>query len=196
MLPQAIVEVEVEFVPLYKDQPLFADVDRAMRERGFVFHRFSSQQGRCMKPLSIAGNPYGMLSQMLWGDAIYVRDLFELRNYSQRQLLSAALVLHEVYHSYDVVAHILQVYDSRAAVASVPPRNTDGTLEQPGSSVEGELSTVRAEIEQLKAQLHTQGSPADGNARGSAAARTADPIDPPAPLLHKQYMVALGVSPY
>ena len=42
-----------------------------------------------MKPLSIAGNPYGMLSQMLWGDAIYVRDLFELRNYSQRQLLSA-----------------------------------------------------------------------------------------------------------
>lgn len=52
---QAIVEVEVEFVPLYANQPLFADVDRALREQGFVFHRFSSQQGRCMKPLSIAG---------------------------------------------------------------------------------------------------------------------------------------------
>ena len=36
-----------------------------------------------------------MLSQMLWGDAVYVRDLFELRDYSQAQLLSAAIVLHE-----------------------------------------------------------------------------------------------------
>ena len=195
MLAQAIVEVEVEFVPLYADQPLFADIDRAMRDRGFVFHRFSSQQGRCMKPLSIASNPYGMLSQMLWGDAIYVRDLFELRNYSQPQLLSAALVLHEVYHSYDVVAHILQVYDSRAAVATVVPRNTDGSLEQPESSAEGELNAVRAEIEQLKTQLQTQGSPADASARGGAAPRTTDPTAAPTPLLHKQYMAALGVPP-
>ena len=71
MLLQAVVEVEVEFVPLYVDQPLFADVDRAMRERGFVFHRFSSQQGRCMKPLSVVGNPYATLSQVRLSQLIH-----------------------------------------------------------------------------------------------------------------------------
>ena len=54
----SVVEVEVEFVELYQAQPLFADVDAALRARGFVFHRFSSLQGRCMKPLSVKGNPY------------------------------------------------------------------------------------------------------------------------------------------
>jgi hypothetical protein len=87
-----------------------------------------------MKPLSIAGNPYGMLSQTLWGDAVYVRDLFELRGYTQLQLLSAALVLHEVYHSYDVVSHILQVYDSRAAAAAATAAvAAASSAEAPGS---------------------------------------------------------------
>lgn len=86
----------------------------AFRASGFVFHRFSSLQGRCLKPLAVSGNPYAMLSQTLWGDAVYVRDTFELRGYSQEQLLRAALVLHEIYHSYDLVAHMLKAYDERA----------------------------------------------------------------------------------
>ena len=54
-----------------------------------------------------------MLSQTLWGDAVYIRDLFSLCNYSQPQLLRAALTLHELYQAYDIVAHMLQTYDQR-----------------------------------------------------------------------------------
>ena len=35
-----IVQTEVEFVPLYEDQPLFAEVDQCLRSHGFMFHRF------------------------------------------------------------------------------------------------------------------------------------------------------------
>lgn len=139
----------------------------------------------------IIGNPYGTLSQMLWGDAIYVRDLFELRDYSQPQLLSAAMVLHEVYHSYDVVAHILQVYDSRADASPGPSLNVDGNPEME-SRAEGELSAVRAEIDKLKAELRSQGRACAG---GAAVLSATGPAAVPTHLLHKQYMAALGVLP-
>jgi hypothetical protein len=49
----------------------------------------------------------------MWADAVYVRDMFELREHSAHQLLAAALVMHEVYHSYDICAHMLAAYDAR-----------------------------------------------------------------------------------
>src|SRR5262249_49269140 len=68
-----VVQTEVEFVPLYKDQPLFADVDTFLRGRGFQFHRMS-WTGRTFKPLILNNDANAAMSQMLWGDAIYVRD--------------------------------------------------------------------------------------------------------------------------
>ena len=125
---------------------------------------------------------------MLWGDAIYVRDLFELRDYSQPQLLSAALVLHEVYHSYDVVAHILQVYDSRAAASPDPSLN--GDIPELESRAERELRAARAEIDELKSELRLHGHASAG---GAAASSVAGPAEVRTQLLHKQYMEALGV---
>src|SRR5262249_21149931 len=41
LLPTTLVaEIEVEFLQLYRDQPLFADIDIHMREAGFQFHTF------------------------------------------------------------------------------------------------------------------------------------------------------------
>ena len=99
---------KVEFVDMYERQPLFADVDSFLRSQGFVFHRFVSLHGRPMKPLHLAANPLQPISQQLWADAVYVRDLWELQSHSRDQLLKLALILHEIYHSYDVVLHVLQ----------------------------------------------------------------------------------------
>ena len=157
-----------------------------------MFHRFSSLQGRCLKPLEVTGNPYAMLSQTLWGDAIYVRDLFELRGYSQAQLLSAALVMHEVYHSYDVVTHMLKAYDERAAdgAGAGPAGAAAAAGAGPESSGEGgtdaELGAVRAEIAQLRAELRKDG--AEGGDDGAGAKAEAEP-------LHQRYMAALGAAP-
>ncbi|CAE7679795.1 POLD1 [Symbiodinium pilosum] len=103
-----VVHTEVEFVDMYEHQPLFADVDSFLRGQGFVFHRFVSLHGRPMKPLHLSANPLQPISQQLWADAVYVRDLWELQSHSRDQLLKLALILHEIYHSYDVVLHVLQ----------------------------------------------------------------------------------------
>eukprot|EP00418_Pyrodinium_bahamense_P082166 CAMPEP_0179051290 /NCGR_PEP_ID=MMETSP0796-20121207/21170_1 /TAXON_ID=73915 /ORGANISM="Pyrodinium bahamense, Strain pbaha01" /LENGTH=339 /DNA_ID=CAMNT_0020747829 /DNA_START=45 /DNA_END=1064 /DNA_ORIENTATION=- len=110
-----VLHTEVEFVEMYERQPLFAEVDQLLRHAGFVFHRFASLHGRPMKPLHIAANPLQPISQQLWADAVYVRDMWELRGHSGEELLKTALILHEVYHSYDVVHHVLHCYDADLA---------------------------------------------------------------------------------
>ncbi len=82
------LEVEVEFQPLYRDQPLFADVDAYLREQGFVLWRL-----RGLRHLAVAGAApddilmgYSVLAdqaelqptggQLSWADAVYVRDDF------------------------------------------------------------------------------------------------------------------------
>mmetsp|Transcript_37218 Transcript_37218/g.69921 ORF Transcript_37218/g.69921 Transcript_37218/m.69921 type:complete len:212 (+) Transcript_37218:997-1632(+) len=109
-----VLQTEVEFVPLYKDQPLFADVDTALRALGFVFHRFAGMAGRTMKPLVLKDNPFQPISQHLWSDAVYVRDMFTLSSYTPEKLLKLAIILHQVYQSYDVVHHVLVRYEQIA----------------------------------------------------------------------------------
>lgn len=53
------VIVEVEFVPLYEFQPLFADVDMFLRSKGFEFWNLMDVNYRG--------------GQMIWADAYYVK---------------------------------------------------------------------------------------------------------------------------
>ena len=66
------IQIEVEFSPLYTNQPLFADVDTFLRKHDFTLFDVSrSYRLRARSPirsLVISG-------QLLWGDAFYFRDL-------------------------------------------------------------------------------------------------------------------------
>ncbi len=108
-----VVHTEVEFVPLYKDQPLFAEVDQELRRRGFWFHRFAGLAGRALKPLLINNDPYATIGQLLWADAVYIRDLMQLDGLAPAKLLHLAVILHEVYNSFDTCAHVLGHYDQK-----------------------------------------------------------------------------------
>lgn len=113
------IETEVEFVPLYKNQPLFAEVDQLLRKNGFAFHRFRETQGRTFKPLFIEENPFASLSQMLWANVVYVKDFMALDTLLPPQLLKLAIILHEVYDSYDLCVAVLQQHDSVAGTKLV-----------------------------------------------------------------------------
>jgi hypothetical protein len=106
-----VVHTEVEFVPMYREQPLFADVDRVLRESGFLFHNFFGVAGRMFKPLINHNDVNAMGSQLLWADAVYIRNFMHLDQLSPTQLLKLAIILHEVYGSLDVCAFVLQAYD-------------------------------------------------------------------------------------
>ena len=108
-----MIECEVEFVPLYKSQPLFGDVQCFLRDRGFVLHKLIDVAGRPFRPFT-PPNLYQPMSQMLWADAIFVRDFSRLDAYSDDDLLKAAAVLDMVYWSYDLAGLLLLEYDRRA----------------------------------------------------------------------------------
>lgn len=108
-----VVEVEAEFLPLYKDQPLFGDLQLFMRDQGFVLHKFVDVAGRTLRPNKYAENPFAATSQLLWADAIFVRDFARLETYKDDDLLVAALLLHDIYASYDLVFYLLTEYDRR-----------------------------------------------------------------------------------
>lgn len=108
-----VIEAEVEFVPLYKNQPLFGDVQIFLRSQGFVLHKLIDVAGRCFRPFSLNSNPFAPMSQMLWADAVFIRDFSRLERYSNDQLLQAAMILYEVYNSHDLVQLLLREYDRR-----------------------------------------------------------------------------------
>ncbi len=116
------VEIEVEFVPMYEGQPLFADIDPMLRAHGFVFHRFlhGGAGSRVLKPITLNGNVTAIGSQTLWADAVYVRDFTRLAELPAPKLVRLAALLHELYGSYDMAAHVMKHYDQAAGAASWP----------------------------------------------------------------------------
>ena len=138
-----VVQCEVEFIELYQDQPLFADVDKFLRSQGFCFLKFAYLMGRPYKPLSSNGNSNHAISQTLWGDAIYVKDFRQRHLHNSRVLQSAAFVLHEMYGAYDLAHLFIEELDRRegSSLASDyrsimlgldPKPNASLTLKLPG----------------------------------------------------------------
>lgn len=107
-----VVHTEVEFVSLYKDQPLFGDIDVHMRSKGFTLHQIFPVS-RVFKPLIFNNNINAGLSQILWGDAVYVRNFMSLDLLSSEALLKLAVILHENYRSVDMVSFVLAAYDGK-----------------------------------------------------------------------------------
>jgi len=108
-----IVFSEVEFVELYEGQPLFGDIDVCLRENGFMFHMFAGAAYRAFRPMVVRGDPDSGLHQMLWGDALFIRDPRLFKNYSKDKLLKLALIMHEMVESYDVVLALLNTVDEQ-----------------------------------------------------------------------------------
>ena len=70
-----VIQTEVSFVPLYKDQPVFGEIDLALRELGFLPHCVTGTKiwphcahggGRC--------SPIAASASLLETDMVYVRD--------------------------------------------------------------------------------------------------------------------------
>jgi len=109
-----VVQTEVEFVELYRGQPMFADVDVFLRGRGFQFLCFNGIGGRTLKPL-VAGNDVNSpLQQFLWSDALYVRDWMQLERLGDDKLRKYAVLAHDLLGAYDLAHHVLAALDRSA----------------------------------------------------------------------------------
>lgn len=105
------IQTEVEFVELYKRQPLFADVDIFLRSHGFQFHTFTGFGSRSFKPIVVGGDPNRGMRQYLWSDAVYFRDWLALDHLSDLKLKKMAVIAQEIYQSSDLAYFILLKLD-------------------------------------------------------------------------------------
>ena len=108
------VEIEVEFTPLYKGQPLFADVDLYLRDRGFALVDLRPVYWKRAAGRSIGG-PYG---QIIWADALYLKSTGALRELvaplntaaGKAKLLKATSIAI-LYGYYDLALEIARTID-------------------------------------------------------------------------------------
>ena len=107
------VQCEVEFVPLYENQPLFADIDRFMRGSDFQFHMFHGGLASLlympvkMRTVQLSGH-----NQILHSDAVYFRALDGITRLPRESLLNLVAILHDFYKSYDLCLHIMMEMQS------------------------------------------------------------------------------------
>ncbi len=106
-----VIHLEVNFVPFYKDQALFAELDQVLRQAGFYFHRFLPLISRVFLPVQIGDSSYAGLSQQLWTDAVYVKRFTDFGRLPVGSLLKIAALAHDLYGSYDLSALALQHAD-------------------------------------------------------------------------------------
>lgn len=159
------IHTEVEFLPLYVGQPLFADIDAFMRRHGFVLHTMQPLVKRTVAPLSggdcpdlgpafrtthdeavrlleraFGGNPHAGMNQVLWTDAVFVRDFTRLSLLDTGQLATYAMLLHDIYRSYDLALRALMEIDRREATtyaityAAAAMALSDGAYRIPGGA--------------------------------------------------------------
>lgn len=112
------IHVEVEFLPLYKDQPLFWDIGKYLQTQGFAFHQFCPLTMRPIAPLVIDNNPRRGLNQIVWADAVFVRDFSNFANYTDDQLVTTAAIMHDCYRSIDLAWRLLIEYDRRCGATT------------------------------------------------------------------------------
>jgi FkbM family methyltransferase len=107
-----VVQVEAEFLQMYEGQPLFSELELFLREQGFVFHRFFPLVSRVIKPMVVNNTAFSGLSQIVWCDAIFVKDFIRPDGLSAEDILKLAVILHDCYGSVDLVLNLLLRHDA------------------------------------------------------------------------------------
>jgi len=110
------VQLEISFIPLYKDQPTFGDIDLEMRRQGLIPHRFTNVKNWSISPTTRGGNPRSPFHQLLEADIVYVADVIHPDGLTDAQLAKLGLVAHFCYDSPDLAARCLEELAGRGTV--------------------------------------------------------------------------------
>ncbi|WP_084799623.1 FkbM family methyltransferase [Bradyrhizobium sp. Ai1a-2] len=120
-----MIQTEVSFLPLYKQQPVFSEIDLELRGQGFIPHALTAIDRRMILPMA-GPHVYSAIHQLLEADAVYVRDFTRPDAISTEQLKHLALMAHHCYGSYDLagicIHHLL---NRQAIVPEAPGRYLD-----------------------------------------------------------------------
>lgn len=109
---------EVRFAQMYENEPMWAEVDLELRDQGFVLHKMASTKsipvGNSMRS---AMKTEHFRSQMLDGDAVYIRDPRDIGEWPDEQVAQLAIAAAGVFGSYDLVIACMDHLATRGVIS-------------------------------------------------------------------------------
>ncbi|WP_296419330.1 FkbM family methyltransferase [Pseudooctadecabacter sp.] len=118
-LSEAMVVIpEVRFIRMYEGEPLWAELDLELRAQGFQLHKFQTQ-----KALPVKHSQWRKLdrkavgSQLLDGDAVYIRNIEDISIVTSHQLKQLAIAATVMFDSFDLALHCLDELARRGDAA-------------------------------------------------------------------------------
>ena len=165
------IQTEVEFAPIYKNQPLFADVDNHLRQQGFFLQELKELVWMSKKsfpglgynksslpPELKAGVPQHFSGQLLWSDAFYFQDLLSQPSpVSPEKLLKQACIADILYfpdYALELLEYLTVNYGSN------PQYNFTEVINIGLSILRGNTSNNMAELTIPQSNIPNQGSAA------------------------------------
>ena len=108
-----VVHVETEFFPMYKNQPLFRDIDTFLSENGFEFFSFGDQFRYYCNDRVASDTRKWPTTRLIWTDSIFVPTPERIDTLDLSRTMSLCWVMHDLYNSYDYAAWVLGRFDDR-----------------------------------------------------------------------------------
>ena len=68
---------EVEFLPIYNEQPLFGDICSFLKNKNIMFHKFLDLSGRSLIPVVLKDN-VNFPTQHMWSDAVFIKNILKI----------------------------------------------------------------------------------------------------------------------
>jgi len=126
-----VIQTEVSFVPLYQGQPVFGEMDLALRELGFLPHCVTGTKIWPIAPMVVGDQPNRGIRQLLETDMVYVRDFSRPQNMGAEQWKHLALVAHHCYGSYDLALKAIVTLIGMGAVPDDSNKRYLASLRKP-----------------------------------------------------------------
>ena len=165
------VIVELRYLQLYDGEPMVGGVDCALRDHGFMLHRFMFNKSIVM-PSSQAGRLSRRRAgdQLIDGDAVYIRHPGHVRDWTDGQLMHLALLAASVFGSHSLVLWTLdELIRRKACPDDVPALYIDRMPERFLSDDEQKLRAEAAAEAAAKAAAKAA-KPASTKGRSSGKA--------------------------
>ncbi|SEF97364.1 methyltransferase, FkbM family [Thalassococcus halodurans] len=111
------VMTEVGFMPLYKDQPLLDEQMAELRKQGFMLHKFVfAKQLALWSGFELPLSREESSSQLVDGDAIFIKDLRDPDQWETEDLKHLALLADGCFFSHDLTVRCLAILMKRDVI--------------------------------------------------------------------------------
>lgn len=108
-----VIQIETSPIPLYKNEKSFSKVISQLEELGFNLHMFNNINTRTFKPMIIDNSIYKGLHHLFQLDCVMIKNFENIKELNQDQLIKLILILFYSFGSYDLVDHLIDMFDKK-----------------------------------------------------------------------------------